>query len=1069
MLVDRYEIKAEIGKGGMGVVYRGYDTRLGRDVAIKFISKVEIGTEGRARLMAEARAAAQLNHPHIVTVYDAVDDEESPFIVMELVNGKSLRDVPIPNFDLAIKYAKQVCAALEHAHSKGVIHRDLKPDNVLVLAGDFIKLMDFGLARVSTTPRISLTGSFVGTPAYVAPELLLGESPSPQSDLYALGVMLFEMLTGRQPYTADDFILVLGQHLHAEIPSPMRLRPDVPEPLNDLVIQMLAKQPQDRPSSAAAVESLLSFIQVQQSRHTVPPDSNDLKLRPRIKFEEKRKNVRSSWDGEWRRKGYLRSSLPVLDSIAKQLILSNQAAELKKGIEHLQEHRLLIITGMPGIGKSTLARALLEFMPPDSPPPFWHDFARQQSSGNTLNVLLDRISSYLENCIGGDVRQEVMSFRYTSEGKASAHDVDLLIDYLNQDVPLWLVFDNLETVLARGTSGFVDPDLELLFDGLKSNMHNARIVMTNPFIPILSDGNYLLEFGTQPLELQGLDEKSSIEYLRAYGLRDLPEGTLITLAQNANGHPFTLNHIAHYVQSMGITAAMDDLQGGLGEISAHFRSSLEHRLSVVEFNALQSLTVLNREISLDGLCQTAQANSATIKRLREEGLLLTNDSGKFWLHNIVRTSLKHENKELAKPAHSRASDFYRNQKKVTQYNSIDDFEDVLEWHYHSINAEDAEGAYAALFSTGLDEQLSKWNEYHLLQELSEAILSVAKYALKGITRAGKVKLFQTLGIAYFYQGEFAKSIENTKSALQFVPDADKPEVKIELLIYLAYAHSKSGAFAIAMELCQQAFDLLPEVAEDSLKAKALHLRGNIYKRQGNLDNAIRDLEAALALYEKLKNALGVGNTTGDLGIVYYFQGEYEKAIENYRRAIAACETQRNMLGVLIGHFNVGDLMLQSGEYENAINAFKMALELARKKKIKDMELNAGFCLIDAQLSLLHCDEAKVELDRLRDAIQKDASSRSFGIEQILLARLDWKQDRAEKALEGFKRGFEMLDRLEFKDDQNARAYLIFAEYLKERGQFEEARIALGKSKELFIGLNNRLGLRSIEKLEEQLT
>jgi tetratricopeptide (TPR) repeat protein len=720
---------------------------------------------------------------------------------------------------------------------------------------------------------------------------------------------------------------------------------------------------------------------------------------------------------------------------------------------------------MPGIGKSTLARALLEFMPVESPPPFWHDFERHHNSGNTLGVLLDRLSSYLENCLGGDVRQEVMSFRSIPEGKASAHDVDILIDYLNQDTPIWLVFDNLETVLARGTNGFLDSDLELLFDGLKNNMHNAKVIVTNPFIPILHDGNFMLEFGTQPLKLEGLDEKSSVEYLRAYGLKEFPEATLLTLARNSDGHPFTLNHIAHYVQAMGATAALDNLQGGLGEITAHFRSSLEHRLSAAEFNALQSLTVLNREISLEGLCRTAQITTATVKRLREEGLLQTNDTEKFWLHNIVRNSLKPEDSDLAKPAHVRALDFYRDQKIDENPASIDDFADVFEWHYHAVQADDVDSAFAALVSTGLDKQLSKWNEYQLLIELCDVILSAMKYSPKGLPRAARIKLYQDLGVSRFYLGEFDQCMENMRAALELVKDTDKPELKLELLIYLAYARTRSGHLSQAMEICRQVFEAMPPSADESLTAKALHLRGNIQQWMGNLEDARNDLEAALQLYEKSNNQLGIGNTTGDLGVVYYFQGEYERAVENYRRAMASCEAQKNMHGVMIGHFNIGDYMLQSGQFETAIREFQMALDLARRKKFRDVELDAGFYLLDAQLSLSLCDEAEAELNRLRPAVQKDSSTRTRGLESVVRARLVWKRGRPGEALDPFRRGLELIDQSQVKDDHSARAHLAFAEYLIETGQDDDAKRALQKAGNLFAEQNNKLGLRTVEKLQ----
>jgi len=1063
MPASRYEIRQELGRGGMGVVYQGYDTLLKRTVAIKVISNLQLGAEGRVRLMAEAQAVAQLNHPNIVTIYDVVD-EEPPFIVMELVRGKTLRQTRVKDTIRAIEISRQICLALDHAHSNKVIHRDLKPENVIVLPSGSIKLMDFGLALTPNATRITASGAFIGTASYIAPELLQNGEPSTQSDLYALGVILFEMLTGECPFQGADILQVISQHLYAPIPAPNKLRHNIPDMLNELVMQLLEKKPENRPSSASEVEKQINSLQVQQSRPTLSPSSGIEYSQSIMELANKRKHAQNEWDKEWRRKGYIKSSLPVLESAERELILSNQAKELKKGVDYLNNHRLLIITGMPGIGKSTLARAMLEFMPANSPPPFWYDFERQKSSGNTLGVLLDRIASYLENCFGEGVHQEVMSFRQTPGGKPSIHEVDVLIDYLNQETPIWLVFDNLETVLSRGSNGFDDPDLELLFDALKSYTHNAKIIITNPFIPILHDGQYLLEFGTQPLTLQGLDGKSATEYLRVHGLQNLPEETLAAIARTASGHPFTLNHIARYIQSMGVDQELDTLLTGLDEITNHFKLSLEHRLSQQEFSALKALSVLNREISLDGLRQTANTTPTTIKRLRDEGLLQTNDTGKFWLHNIVRTSLSSTEAEIIQSAHVRASIFYRNQKIPHVIQSIDDFINTFEWYDHALQAGDMGSCYDALFSTNLEEYLTKWNEYHLLVELCEGTLSRINPAISNLSVLQKVKLLKTLGVARYFLNELNKSIDNLMTALSLMDTLESMVIKSELFIHLAYSYQKYGDITQAKNFCQQAFNLMHPETQNEIMARALHLRGTIYQLQGEFVSAIVDLEAALRLYKSLHNQLGIGNTTGDLGVVYYYLGNYDKALECYRVAIVACEVQQNSIGIMTGHYNIGDFLLQNEQYEEAVDEFQIVLYIARKKKFKEMELDSGLNLVEAYIYLSQAEIAESELVKLKPVIHQSATPCNLGKEMILTAQLYWMKNDHEKTIECFKRGFNLLENTDCKDDQCGRSYLSFAKFLKEIQQVDKAKEALQKGKEIFLELNNPLGLRTVDKV-----
>jgi tetratricopeptide (TPR) repeat protein len=516
------------------------------------------------------------------------------------------------------------------------------------------------------------------------------------------------------------------------------------------------------------------------------------------------------------------SSLPVLEPVERTLILSNREGELEKAVEHLKNHRILLVTGMPGIGKSTFARALLEFIPPGSPPPFWYNFERQRSSGNSLSVLLDQISSYLDVCLDADIRQEVMAFRNTPGGSASVNDVDVLISFLDQDIPIWLVFDNLETVLSRDTYEFLDEGLELLFNSLKVNTHNAKVIITNPFIPILKTGELFLEAGTSALILGGLNDDFTFAFLRAFGLQDRSQEELEPLIREINGHPFVLNHVARYIQAMGSQVILEDLPGGLEEINERFGDFLKGRLSLQEFHALQSLTILNREVTFAGLCQIAQVKPNVIMRLREKGLLQANEAGKFWLHNIVRNSLKPEMPDLTRQAHFRAADFYRNQELSLSPKSVDDYANVLEWHHHAVEATDVVSAYTALYSTGIKDHLLKWNEYDLLVRLCEQTLS-AVYQVEAnlsqiegnLSNMERINIYHTLGITYFLLGDFLKSITHLKSALNLLQPEEK-ELRIQVLIDLSESYNGVGDFRSAMDLCQEAIILLAGTSNEIL-------------------------------------------------------------------------------------------------------------------------------------------------------------------------------------------------------------------------------------------------------------
>lgn len=270
-LGGRYEVRSLIGRGGMAEVHLGYDTRLHRIVAIKML-RTDLARDSvfQARFRREAQAAASLNHPNIVAVYDTGEEVIAgpdgrgvsvPYIVMEYVEGHTVKDLlsdgtPVP-INEAVEIVSGVLSALEYSHAAGLVHRDIKPGNIMLTTDGKVKVMDFGIARALSDSQATMTqtNAVVGTAQYLSPEQARGEQVDARSDLYSTGVVLFELLTGQPPFRGDSAVAVAYQHVSALPPTPSSITPDVPEALDRVVMKALAKNREDRYSSAASMRA----------------------------------------------------------------------------------------------------------------------------------------------------------------------------------------------------------------------------------------------------------------------------------------------------------------------------------------------------------------------------------------------------------------------------------------------------------------------------------------------------------------------------------------------------------------------------------------------------------------------------------------------------------------------------------------------------------------------------------------------------------------------------------------------------------------------------------------------
>ena len=324
--LGRYYLSERLGEGGMAVVYKAHDTRLERDVAIKIIRRGAFPTDALdevlKRFEREAKSLAKLSHPNIVKVHDYGEHEGSPYLVMEYMPGGTLRKLlgkPIP-WQIALRLLLPVARGVEYAHQRGIVHRDIKPANILITESGDPMLSDFGIAKLfeaDQTTHLTGTGMLVGTPEYMAPEQWDGKS-NPQSDLYSLGIVLYEMVTGRKPYIADTPVSLLLKQATEPLPSPHQFVADLPEATESLLVKSLARDLRDRfadmKTLIRAMEALLASAPTVQSPQLDPDAPYKETLAPPVVSSSTQVEPQNSKEADLL-SGALGSPMPKSDSI----------------------------------------------------------------------------------------------------------------------------------------------------------------------------------------------------------------------------------------------------------------------------------------------------------------------------------------------------------------------------------------------------------------------------------------------------------------------------------------------------------------------------------------------------------------------------------------------------------------------------------------------------------------------------------------------------------------------------------------------------------------------------------
>jgi tetratricopeptide (TPR) repeat protein len=626
----RYEVKESLGEGGKKKVYLTHDTLLDRDVAFALIKTEKLDDASRTRVNREARAMGRLgDHPNIVTIHDIGEHQGQPYIVIPVMPGGDVESLieqapehrlPI---DEAVGIAKAVCRGLEFAHAKGIIHRDIKPGNIWLGADGTAKIGDFGLALAVDLSRLTQPGMMVGTVTYMPPEQAMGGKVTAKVDLYSLGAMLYEMVTGRPPFVGDDSIAIIGQHINTPPVSPTWHRADLPPALETLILQLLEKDPEKRPESATVVLQALETIEAGKAEKEAlkeAPAENPLYRRVFVGREPELKQLQSAFDGA----------------------ISGQGA-------------LMMVTGEPGIGKTALCEQLATYVTLRGGRTLVGHCYEAGSLSLPYLAFVEALRSYVLSRDPKDLKEELGS---------GAADVARIVSEIRERLKIKLRTqkdpEEERYRLLQGVSEFltnaaaVQPMLVVLEDlhdadkgtlemltHLSRNLAGARLLIVGTYRDIEVDRSHPLSAALAELRrvstygrvlLRGLNADEVRRMLEGITRESVPWGLAEAVHRQTEGNPLFVQEVVRYLAEEGLITRKE---GGWRptkdtplemSIPEGLRDVIGKRLSRLspECNQLLAIaSVIGREFALETLKAVAGINEDVFVNALKEAVRLS--------------------------------------------------------------------------------------------------------------------------------------------------------------------------------------------------------------------------------------------------------------------------------------------------------------------------------------------------------------------------------------------------------------------------------------------------------------
>ncbi|MHA2601282.1 MAG: ATP-binding protein [Candidatus Thorarchaeota archaeon SMTZ1-83] len=962
-----YKIVRELGRGGMATVYEAVDVANQKPVALKMLFRHLSSDQAiRTRFLREAKAGMILNHPGIVKVYEVGEEKAQPFIAMELVEGKTLDELMRDEglcIERIVDIGAKVADALIAAHAEKIVHRDIKPRNIMVSDGD-VKVMDFGLVKILDSPAITEKYEIVGTLHYMSPQQAIGIETDERSDIFSLGVVLYQLLTGSLPYEGDHPGALIHSILYSD-PSRMdELRSGIPPELEQVVFKALQKQPQDRYRSAAEFKSDLEGVRGMLRGKTVTLTAGE------EVFEQ---SVRGIYSGFVGRKQELR-------------VLENHFREMLKG-----QGSTVLVTGEAGIGKSRLvwelgreakkerARYMVArcFLGPEGVPyqpilEVVHSYLELKGAKDSVK-LYDFIEKKAPHLAQRKEVVEALLMRREKEASLISREqvwdtIVELLKVMSRDRPIVLHIDDLHWADL--------PTLNLLAY-LTRRIRQERVLIVGTYRPEeLTEGprpHRLLPL-LERMGKEGLYEEIRLERLDEEGTRgvtysvfprsEFSESFIHLIYKETEGNPLFVLEILQLLQKEGVI--YEEERGW--RLSTEVREvAVPSKVSEVIVNRLKKLDpeekILVEVASVEGRSFHSDTLCACLGLPRLKVLLTLQDLEQS--HHLIYASEKEYRfdhgkireviydrlmPELKKEYHKRIGEHFR----VT-FGEREEYSGKIA--YHLMEADEQGEALPYLVKAGEHAKRLFANE-EAIGYFDKGIDLVEQRLNRDRTRdLLQAKLTFLRGKADVQEliGRYDEARGNYEELASLAQELDDQRERAYGIFMEGVAFRKEGKYRRALECHAQALEIQRRVGDTLGQAKTLNCIGNALYYSGEYEEALSNYFQSLRIQKEIGNTLGVGNALNNIGNVHYDRGEYDEALSYHSESLSIQRQMGSKLGEGNGLNNIGNVHYDRGEYEDALRCYAQSLTIQRQIGNK---LGEGDAL--SNLAQVHYDRAEYQ-------------------------------------------------------------------------------------------------------------